>query len=55
MDAANVDRDWYEVLEYRVTRQGTCPDCQTPLAGHFEAKAGGWGRRRLPVVISDSA
>jgi len=47
-----VIRDWYEVLEYQVTAEGTCPRCATPVAGQFDAKAGEWGRRRQPVVMA---
>jgi pyruvate formate lyase activating enzyme len=46
-------RDWYELLDYRVTRDGTCPDCGTALAGRFADKPGAWGRKRLPVVIGE--
>ncbi len=45
--AALIRRDWYELLDYRVTPEGLCPDCATPLAGRFTAKPGGFGRHRL--------
>ncbi|MFZ5439932.1 MAG: AmmeMemoRadiSam system radical SAM enzyme [Myxococcota bacterium] len=45
-------RDWYELLEYRVTAKGTCPTCSTHIAGHFDAKPGTWGRRRQRVAMS---
>ncbi len=44
-------RDWYALLDYRVTERGTCAKCETPVAGKFDAKPGTWGRRRLPVVM----
>lgn len=44
-------RDWYELLEYRVTPAGTCPKCSTKIAGHFDAKPGTWGRRRQRVAM----
>jgi pyruvate formate lyase activating enzyme len=44
-------RDWYEILEYRVTPQGQCPQCHTPLAGRFDAQAGHFGRHRIPVAM----
>jgi pyruvate formate lyase activating enzyme len=44
-------RDWYEMLEYRLTPDGRCPQCYTPLAGRFEAQAGHFGRQRIPVVL----
>ncbi|MDP1830047.1 MAG: AmmeMemoRadiSam system radical SAM enzyme [Archangium sp.] len=45
-------RDWYEVLEYRVTAEGRCPSCAASLVGHFDDKPGAWGRRRQPVVMA---
>ena len=44
-------RDWYELLEYRLTPEGKCPDCGAALAGHFDATPGDWGRRRMGVAI----
>ncbi|MFV8754242.1 AmmeMemoRadiSam system radical SAM enzyme [Nannocystaceae bacterium ST9] len=44
-------RDWYALLEYRLDAAGCCPDCGTALAGHFDAKPGEFGRRRLPVRV----
>jgi pyruvate formate lyase activating enzyme len=48
-------RDWYELLEYRVTAEGTCPDCGAAVAGHFDAKPGTWGRKRQRVVMNGAA
>ena len=47
-----IERDWYEVGEYQISK-GRCSRCQTLIAGVFEDNKGTWGRRRLPVVISD--
>jgi pyruvate formate lyase activating enzyme len=44
-------RDWYDILEYRLTPKGACPKCAAPLAGHFAETAGTFGRQRLPVAI----
>ncbi|MEW5741351.1 MAG: AmmeMemoRadiSam system radical SAM enzyme [Myxococcota bacterium] len=44
-------RDWYELLEYRVTPEGACPDCGAKVAGHFEEKPGAWGRKRQRVLM----
>jgi pyruvate formate lyase activating enzyme len=49
--AALIRRDWYELLEYRVTPKGTCPDCGTRLAGRFGERAEAWGRRRMRVLM----
>jgi pyruvate formate lyase activating enzyme len=45
-------RDWYELLDYRLTADGHCPDCGAAVAGHFDARPGQWGRRRLRVVMN---
>lgn len=44
-------RDWYQINQYRLSKDGHCPDCHTAIAGHFDMKAGDFGRRRIPVVI----
>ena len=38
--ATLITRDWYQLLSYRLTPDGCCPDCATPLAGRFAAGAG---------------
>ncbi len=44
-------RDWYKILEYRVTENGTCPHCGARLAGHFGRFAQQFGRQRIPVMM----
>ena len=44
-------RDWYQINQYRLTRGGCCPDCNTPIAGRFDAQPGNFGRRRIPIAI----
>jgi pyruvate formate lyase activating enzyme len=44
-------RDWHRILKYRVTPDGACPDCATPIAGHYGKFSGQFGRRRIPVAI----
>lgn len=46
-----VVRDWYTILEYRLTPQGTCPTCGTALPGRFDAEPGSFGPRSLPVRL----
>ncbi|HLO79187.1 MAG TPA: AmmeMemoRadiSam system radical SAM enzyme [Magnetospirillum sp.] len=46
-----IGRDWHELTAWRLTPDGACPDCGTPLAGVFEAQPGTWGRKRLPVRL----
>ena len=47
-----IERDWYELGEYRI-KNGCCGSCHTPIAGVFENSKGNWGRKRLPLVLSD--
>jgi len=54
-NAALIVRDWHEILRYRVTVNGACPDCATPIAGRFETYAPGRGRMRIPVRIAAPA
>ncbi len=44
-------RDWHELVEYRTTADGRCPDCGTEVAGRFDETPGGFGRKRIPVRI----
>jgi pyruvate formate lyase activating enzyme len=46
-----IRRDWYQIDSYRLTADGCCPDCGTALAGRFAAKAGHFGRQRIPIAM----
>jgi pyruvate formate lyase activating enzyme len=48
-------RDWYRILDYRLTNDGHCPECATAVAGRFERFAGQFGRRRIPVRLHAGA
>ena len=48
-------RDWYRIDDYRVTPDGHCPDCRTPIAGRFETFRRAFGPRRIPVSIRTPA
>ena len=48
-----IERDWYELGAYRLTDDGRCTVCDTPLAGRFDGPAGTWGARRRPVRLAD--
>jgi len=50
-NTALIERDWHEILRYRVTDGGACPECGTSIAGRFEVYDLGFGRRRIPVRI----
>jgi pyruvate formate lyase activating enzyme len=45
-------RDWHAIRNYTLDAQGNCPDCGTPLAGHFERFTGQFGRQRIPIVMA---
>ncbi|NTV39912.1 MAG: AmmeMemoRadiSam system radical SAM enzyme [Demequinaceae bacterium] len=51
-NAVLIERDWYAILAYRITKEGRCPECGTAVPGRFAAEAGHWGRRSLPVALS---
>lgn len=44
-------RDWYRILEYRLTEYGACPNCGARLAGHFGKFVQHFGRQRVPVMM----
>ena len=50
-ESALIERDWYEIEQYRVTPDGLCPDCDTSIAGCFEKFKGQFGRRRISVSV----
>jgi pyruvate formate lyase activating enzyme len=45
-------RDWYQIKQYRLDKDGICPDCGTALAGRFDEEPGNFGARRIPIAIS---
>jgi pyruvate formate lyase activating enzyme len=47
-----IGRDWYRLTAWTLDARGRCAACGTPCPGVFEAHAGGWGPRRLPVRLS---
>jgi pyruvate formate lyase activating enzyme len=49
---ALVERDWHQIIAYRVTPDAACPDCGTAIAGRFEVYSQAFGRRRIPLRIS---
>jgi pyruvate formate lyase activating enzyme len=50
--ATLVVRDWYKLLDYRLTADGRCPACDRVLAGRFDPVPGHFGRRRIPVQMA---
>ncbi|WP_257477147.1 AmmeMemoRadiSam system radical SAM enzyme [Acidipropionibacterium jensenii] len=49
--AALIVRDWYRILDQRLTADGRCPDCGSPIPGRWDQHPGDFGRRRIPVRI----
>jgi AmmeMemoRadiSam system radical SAM enzyme/AmmeMemoRadiSam system protein B/AmmeMemoRadiSam system protein A len=49
-----IQRNWYELGEYHL-RDNRCGHCEALIPGVFETQPGNWGRKRLPVRISDFA
>ncbi len=50
--AALIVRDWYRILQYRVSDKGACTVCGAAVAGRFETFTRQFGRRRIPIEIS---
>ena len=48
---AVVVRDWYEILHYDLSPQGTCPECGTTIAGRFGEFEQPFGSRMIPVQM----
>ena len=47
-------RDWYEITSWNMTDVGRCSSCGESCEGVFEAQPGQWGRKRLPIRLSQS-
>ena len=50
-----IGRDWYVITEWNLDKHGRCQSCGTVCVGVFEATAGTWGARRLPVRLKNFA
>ncbi|HEY9201779.1 MAG TPA: AmmeMemoRadiSam system radical SAM enzyme [Gammaproteobacteria bacterium] len=50
-----IERDWYELGRWGLDAKGCCESCGTQLPGLFEAEAGHWGSRRMPVFVGDKS
>ncbi|MGB0720849.1 MAG: AmmeMemoRadiSam system radical SAM enzyme [Gammaproteobacteria bacterium] len=46
-----IGRDGYQISDWNLDPHGQCRQCGTPLPGRFEARAGTWGPKRLPVRL----
>ncbi|MBC5767377.1 AmmeMemoRadiSam system radical SAM enzyme [Ramlibacter albus] len=50
--ASLIERDWYRIDGYHLTAEGACGECGHVVAGRFDAKAGNFGPRRIPVRLA---
>jgi len=46
-----IGRDGYLLETWGLDAKGSCAQCGAPLPGHFAARPGTWGPRRLPLRI----
>ena len=46
-----IERDWYQLGQWRLDGAGCCLQCGYQLPGRFEAEPGQWGPRRQPLAI----
>jgi pyruvate formate lyase activating enzyme len=44
-------RDWYRILDYRLTPEGTCGECGATIPGEFTVFERAFGPRRIPVRL----
>jgi pyruvate formate lyase activating enzyme len=47
-----IERDWYQLGRWGLNDNAGCTSCGSPLPGHFDAKPGSFGPRRMPVRIA---
>ena len=48
-----IERDWYELGQYNLVDKNKCKSCGAICPGHFDEKAGDWGRKRMPVRLAN--
>jgi pyruvate formate lyase activating enzyme len=46
-----IERDWYELGEWKLGANGACEFCGTRIPGVFTKRPGEWGRKRVGVRI----
>jgi len=47
-----IERNWYELGEWRLSDDGRCLACGIAVPGRFDGPPGHWGRRRVPVHLA---
>jgi len=50
--SALIVRDWYQINQYRLTKDAKCPDCGASVPGYFASHAGTFGRKRIPLAMN---
>jgi len=50
-NAPLIERDWYRLGAWNLDTTGHCLHCGERIPGVFEAAAGSWGPRRMPVAL----
>ncbi len=48
---AVIERDWYQILNYRLDASGHCQFCQGAIAGRFGPFGKAFGAKRIPVQL----
>ncbi len=48
-----IGRDGYTLTAWNLDARGHCQQCGTACAGVFEAEAGSWGARRMPIRLGN--
>ena len=46
-----IERDWYELGHWGLDDTGHCTSCGTQVPGVFDGPPGGWGSKRIPVML----
>ena len=47
-----IERDWYQLGDWKLTESGACLSCGTQIPGVFAGAPGYWGARRLGVRLA---
>ncbi len=50
-DRRLIERDWYQLGEWKLDPAGACQHCGAKLAGHFDPNPGSWGAQRERVLL----
>jgi pyruvate formate lyase activating enzyme len=50
-----IERNWYRLGRWGLDERGRCRHCDAPVPGHFDARPGRFGSRRIPVRLAGIA